>query len=100
MWSRNDDFRQILEPNLPVASGLSIFLCSARFVHVLGTKCLVTTCYLAMRWLGVIQRERQHNTTTILSQVDTNKITATDYAVYVEGLPKTAGRKDIGQFFR
>lgn len=33
-------------------------------------------------------------------QVDTNKITATDYAVYVEGLPKTAERKDIGQFFR
>lgn len=33
-------------------------------------------------------------------QVDENKITATDYAVYVEGLPKTAGRKEIGQFFR
>lgn len=33
-------------------------------------------------------------------QVDSNKITATDYAVYIEGLPKTAGRKEIGQFFR
>ena len=33
-------------------------------------------------------------------QVDTNKITATDYAVYIEGLPKTAGRKEIGRFFR
>lgn len=53
-----------------------------------------------MLWLGVIQREGQHQTTTIPLQVDTNKITATDYAVYVEGLPKTAERKDIGQFFR
>lgn len=32
--------------------------------------------------------------------MDSNKITATDYAIYIEGLPKTAGRKDIGQFFR
>lgn len=32
--------------------------------------------------------------------MDSNKITATDYAVYIEGLPKTAGRKEIGQFFR
>ncbi|CAM9192623.1 unnamed protein product, partial [Discosporangium mesarthrocarpum] len=32
--------------------------------------------------------------------VDANKITATDYAVYVEGLPKNAGRRDIGRFFR
>ncbi|CAM9423368.1 unnamed protein product, partial [Scytosiphon promiscuus] len=31
--------------------------------------------------------------------VDTNKITATDFAVYVEGLPQAAGRKEIGQFF-
>ncbi|CAM9640062.1 unnamed protein product, partial [Sphacelaria rigidula] len=32
-------------------------------------------------------------------QVDANKVTATDYAVYIQGLPKTAGRKEIGQFF-
>lgn len=36
----------------------------------------------------------------VLPQVDANKITAVDYAVYIEGLPKTAARKDIGEFFR
>eukprot|EP00752_Nemacystus_decipiens_P006748 g6063.t2 len=38
-------------------------------------------------------------TNVTVEKVDSNKITATDYAVYIEGLPETAGRKEIGQFF-
>eukprot|EP00903_Cladosiphon_okamuranus_P010786 g10192.t1 len=38
-------------------------------------------------------------TNVTVEKVDSNKITATDYAVYIEGLPKTAERKEIGQFF-
>ncbi|CAM9323183.1 unnamed protein product [Ectocarpus sp. 12 AP-2014] len=38
-------------------------------------------------------------TNVTVGRVDENKITATDYAVYIEGLPETAGRKEIGQFF-
>ncbi|CBJ34059.1 conserved unknown protein [Ectocarpus siliculosus] len=38
-------------------------------------------------------------TNVTVERVDENKITATDYAVYIEGLPETAGRKEIGQFF-
>lgn len=66
-------------------------------VTICSVKCVVTP---PQRPSDVGRIHSLFVSAVVTQKVDSNKITATDYAVYIEGLPKTAGRREIGQFFR